>query len=38
MRLEKIETLPISRKTIFALLNDGIGSFKKSDEIIDIID
>ncbi|MFS8050868.1 hypothetical protein [Rhizobium sp. BR 314] len=38
MQLEKIETLPISRESIFALLNDGVGSFIKSYEIIDIID
>jgi hypothetical protein len=38
MRLEKIETLTISRETIFALLNDGVGAFVKSYEIIDVID
>jgi hypothetical protein len=38
MQLEKIETLPISRDTIFALLNDGVGSFIKSYKVIDIID
>ncbi|MGO4569341.1 hypothetical protein AB4Z52_30920 [Rhizobium sp. 2YAF20] len=38
MQLEKIETVPISRESIFALLNDGIGAFVKSYEIIDIID
>ncbi len=38
MQLEKIETLPISRDSIFALLNDGVGAFVKSYEIIDIID
>ncbi|MEX2745613.1 hypothetical protein [Rhizobium mongolense] len=38
MQLEKIETRPISRESIFALLNDGIGAFVKSYEIIEIID
>ena len=38
VQLEKIETLPISREGIFALLNDGVGSFIKSYEVIDIID
>ncbi len=38
MRLEKIATLPISKETIFALLNDGVGAFVQSYEIIDIID
>ncbi|WP_392714214.1 hypothetical protein [Rhizobium ruizarguesonis] len=38
MQLEKIETIPISRESIFALLNDGVGAFVKSYEIIDIVD
>ncbi|MGR9438404.1 hypothetical protein ACU8V1_25845 (plasmid) [Rhizobium leguminosarum] len=38
IQLEKIESLPISKETIFALLNDGMGTFVKSHEIVDIID
>jgi hypothetical protein len=38
MQLERIETLPISKDSIFALLNDGVGAFVKSYEVIDIID
>lgn len=38
MYLEKIETLPISKESVFALLNDGVGAFVKSYEIIDTID
>ncbi|AYG64411.1 hypothetical protein [Rhizobium jaguaris] len=38
MQLEKIETLPVSRESIFALLNDGIGAFVNNYEILDIID
>jgi benzoyl-CoA reductase/2-hydroxyglutaryl-CoA dehydratase subunit BcrC/BadD/HgdB len=38
MQLEKIETIPISKESIFALLNDGVGAFVKSYEIIDVID
>lgn len=38
MRLEKIETLPITKETILALLNDGMGALLKSYEIIDVID
>jgi len=37
MQLEKIETLPISRESILALLNDGVGAFVKSYEVIDVI-
>jgi hypothetical protein len=37
MQLEKIETLPITRESIFALLNDGVGAFVQSYEVIDII-
>ncbi|PJR12799.1 hypothetical protein [Sinorhizobium meliloti] len=37
-RLEKIETLPISKETVLALLNDGVGSIVKSYEVIDVID
>jgi len=38
MQLEKIETVPVSRESIFVLLNDGVGAFVKNYEIIDIID
>ncbi|ABC90792.1 hypothetical conserved protein [Rhizobium etli CFN 42] len=38
MRLEKIETLPISKASILALLNSDLGSFVKSYEVIDVID
>lgn len=37
MQLEKIETVPISKEGVFALLNDGIGAIVKSYEIIDVI-
>ncbi|QND46948.1 hypothetical protein HB780_14505 [Rhizobium lusitanum] len=38
MQLEKIETVPISKESLLALLNDGVGAIVKSYEIIDIID
>lgn len=38
MQIEKIETLPISKESIFALLNDGVGAFVKSYEVVEIID
>lgn len=38
MQLEKIETLPVSRENILALLNDGIGAFVRRYEIIDTLD
>jgi hypothetical protein len=38
MQLERIETVPISKQSLLALLNDGVGSIVKSYEIIDIID
>lgn len=38
MQLEKVETHPISRESVLALLNGGIGAFVKRYEIIDIID
>lgn len=38
MRLEKIETHPITKETLLALLNDGVGSLVKNYEIIDVID
>lgn len=37
MQLEKIETVPISRESVLALLNDGIGAFVKRYEIIETI-
>ncbi|RWB98679.1 MULTISPECIES: hypothetical protein [unclassified Mesorhizobium] len=37
MQLEKIETLPISKETIFALLNKGVGAFLKSYEITEVV-
>ncbi|MQW85987.1 hypothetical protein [Sinorhizobium saheli] len=38
MQLEKIETLPISKDSILALLNDGMGAFMKSYAILEIFD
>ncbi|MGO6982553.1 hypothetical protein [Rhizobium leguminosarum] len=38
MQLEKIETVPLSRESILALLNDGIGAVVNQYEIIDILD
>ncbi|AGS25164.1 hypothetical protein [Rhizobium etli] len=38
MRLEKIETLPVSKECILALLNSDMGAFVKSYEVIDVID
>lgn len=38
MQLEKIETVPVSRESVLALLNDGIGTFVKRYTIIDTID
>ena len=38
MQLEKIETVPLSKESLLALLNDGVGAIVKSYEIIDIID
>ncbi|WP_085044044.1 hypothetical protein [Ensifer aridi] len=38
IQIEKIETLPVSKETIFALLNDGIGAFVKNYEIIEVIE
>ena len=36
--LEKIETHPVSKDTILALLNQGIGAFIKTYEVVDIIE
>jgi hypothetical protein len=33
-----IETHPITKETIFALLNRGVGALVKNHEIIDVID
>lgn len=38
MRLEQIETIPVTQESILALLNGGVGSFVKSSEIIETID
>ncbi|NEK20699.1 hypothetical protein [Rhizobium leguminosarum] len=38
MQLEKIETVPVSRESVLALLNDGIGAFVKRYEIIETLD
>ncbi|EJT04973.1 hypothetical protein [Rhizobium sp. CCGE 510] len=38
MRLERIETFPVSKENILTLLNSEMGSFVKSYEIIDVID
>jgi hypothetical protein len=35
MNLEKVETVPVSRTNILALLNEGVGSFIQKYEIID---
>lgn len=37
MQLEKIETLPVSRESVLALLNDGVGAFVKNYEIIEVV-
>lgn len=36
--LEKIETHPVSKDTILALLNQGVGAFIKTHEVVDIIE
>lgn len=38
MQLEKIETVPISKESLLALLNYGMGAIVKSYEIIDVIE
>lgn len=38
MQLEKIETLPVSKESILGLLNNDMGSFMKSYEVIDVIE
>jgi hypothetical protein len=37
MRLERIETVPVTRDAILALLNDGVGAIVKSYDIIETI-
>lgn len=38
MQLEKFETVPVSKESVLALLNDGIGAFVKRHETIDTLD
>lgn len=38
MHIEKIETLPVSKDTLLAFLNDGVGSFIKRYEIVETIE
>lgn len=38
MRIEKLETLPLSKQALLSLLNDGVGAFLKSYEVVEIID
>lgn len=37
MRIERIETVPITRSNLLALLNDGVGAIVQKYEIIGII-
>lgn len=37
MRLERIETVPVTRDAILALLNDGVGAIVKTYHIIEMI-
>jgi hypothetical protein len=37
MRLERIETVPVTRDALLALLNDGVGAIVKTYHIIDTI-
>ncbi|MBX4952696.1 hypothetical protein HJA95_24680 [Rhizobium binae] len=36
-QIERIETLPVSKDTLLALLNGGMGAFIKSYEIVEIV-
>lgn len=36
-QIERIETLPVSKDTLLALLNEGMGAFLKSYEIVEIV-
>ncbi|MGE0282578.1 MAG: hypothetical protein AB7P20_18470 [Rhizobiaceae bacterium] len=38
MRIEKLETHPVSKQALLSLLNDGVGAFLKSYEVVEIID
>jgi hypothetical protein len=35
-RIEKIETLPVSKANLLVLLNEGMGAFLKSYEIVEM--
>lgn len=37
MRIEKIETLPVSKANLLTLLNEGMGAFLKSYEIVETV-
>lgn len=37
MNLEKVVTVPISKTSILALLNDGLGAFVQTYEIIETV-
>jgi hypothetical protein len=37
MRLEQIDTVPVTKEAILALLNDGVGAIVKSYHIIETI-
>lgn len=37
-RIEKIETLPMSKANLLTLLNEGMGAFLKSYEIVETVD
>jgi hypothetical protein len=36
-RIEKIETLPVSKSNLLILLNEGMGAFLKSYEIVETV-
>lgn len=36
-RIEKIETLPVSKANLLTLLNEGMGAFLKSYEIVETV-
>lgn len=38
MRIEKLETHPVSKQALLSLLNEGVGGFLKSYEVVEIID
>jgi hypothetical protein len=37
MRLERIETVPVTKDAILALLNDGVGALVKTYDVIETI-